>query len=357
MPAHGATPPPPAEAGAPDRVGFTPPKDVAAFRVYAEDPAAASGWDASVYEHYRQMRERQCVAFADRLEPRLYDFAGRQFRMTVRQALDKLSDFVDRSDPDLTLPNFVHALQTAERARAAGKPDWFVLTALVHDVGKMMFCLPGSTSEDGLGGKADEPQFALGGDTWVLGCAIPGCAVFPALSARNPDAGHPVLGSEQGVYQDGCGIMVRAGRGGVKGGGGGPMRREWDGVGWQPAHSQQLIACSPFSPPASQNLRYIVGHDEYTYRMLLANRPPLAAIPEALAIVRLHSCYPLHSGGAYRRFHAPGDEALLDAVRDFNRFDLYSKDETAGAAPLDVEALWPYYQALVDKYLPGELLW
>jgi hypothetical protein len=54
---------------------------------------------------------------------------------------------------------------------------------------------------------------------------------------------------------------------------------------------------------------------------------PLAAIPEALAIVRLHSCYPWHTGGAYRALMAPGDEALLEAVRDFNRFDLYSKGE------------------------------
>eukprot|EP01047_Picozoa_sp_COSAG01_P072305 COSAG01_NODE_11460_length_1929_cov_3.242110_3_plen_41_part_00 len=23
----------------------------------------------------------------------------------------------------------------------------------------------------------------------------------------------------------------------------------------------------------------------------------------------------------------------------------------------DVEKLWPYYQALVDKYLPGQLAW
>lgn len=98
---------------------------------------------------------------------------------------------------------------------------------------------------------------------------------------------------------------------------------------------------------------------------------------------------------------APGDEALLQAVKEFNKvrvcvsmhapdslsylpiymtkipaslsltcpltcyqhshttmhaqFDLYTKDE--GNA-LDVEALWPYYQGLIDKYLPaGPLRW
>jgi inositol oxygenase len=44
---------------------------------------------------------------------------------------------VDRSDPDLSLPNVDHLLQTAERARALGEPDWMVLTCLIHDIGKV----------------------------------------------------------------------------------------------------------------------------------------------------------------------------------------------------------------------------
>lgn len=86
------------------------------------------------------------------------------------------------------------------------------------------------------------------------------------------------------------------------------------------------------------------------------NDPPLARIPEALAIVRLHSCYPWHRGGAYRQFHGPGDEQLLAAVLEFNTYDLYSKDGT-DAGHVDVDAVWPFYQALVDKFMPGELLW
>ena len=42
--------------------------------------------------------------------------------------------FVDRSDPDTVLPNMIHMLQTAERARSAGMPDWFQVTALIHDM-------------------------------------------------------------------------------------------------------------------------------------------------------------------------------------------------------------------------------
>lgn len=38
---------------------------------------------------------------------------------------------------------------------------------------------------------------------------------------------------------------------------------------------------------------------------------------------------------------------------DFSRYDLYTKS----ADIPDVEALWPYYEALIHKYIPGELEW
>lgn len=273
------------------------------FRVYNGE---ASVWDAGVREHYKQMRENQTVAFVDRMEKELY--RCNHARMTVREAAEHLKKFVDRSDPDITLPNVEHLLQTAERARAAGKPDWFQLTCLIHDLGKVLF-LWGSP-EDGMGCAADGPQWAVGGDTFVVGCRIPDSAVYAEFNALNPDMSTPAYSSENGVYEPHCGIM---------------------------------------------NLRFAAGHDEFMYRVLLANKEacPLAAIPEALAIVRLHSCYPWHRGGAYRQFHAPGDDRLLEAVLEFNAFDLYSKSDSRP----DIEALWPYYQGLIDKYLPGELQW
>merc|ERR1719384_1781271 len=50
-----------------------------------------------------------------------------------------LNDLVDESDPDLDLPNIVHAFQTAERIREE-HPDkeWFQLVGLIHDLGKIM---------------------------------------------------------------------------------------------------------------------------------------------------------------------------------------------------------------------------
>jgi inositol oxygenase len=97
--------------------------------------------------------------------------------------------------------------------------------------------------------------------------------------------------------------------------------------------------------------RYAYGHDQYIYDFCLANGVEFPE--ETLAILRLHSCYPWHRGGAYRQFMKPGDEKLLAAVLRFNSYDLYSKSD----APPDVEALWPYYQGLIDKYMPGKLKW
>lgn len=53
-------------------------------------------------------------------------------------ALIKLNDLVDESDPDADIPNIVHAFQTAERIRMDfPDDDWFHLTGLIHDLGKV----------------------------------------------------------------------------------------------------------------------------------------------------------------------------------------------------------------------------
>lgn len=80
------------------------------------------------------------------------------FRATVREALEKLNDLVDESDPDTSLPNIVHAFQAAERARTEfPQHDWLHLTALMHDLGKVMAFY-------------GEPQWAVVGDTFPVGC-------------------------------------------------------------------------------------------------------------------------------------------------------------------------------------------
>ena len=58
--------------------------------------------------------------------------------MDVWQACEKLHSVIDDSDPDTELTQIEHLLQTAEAIRADGRPDWFVLTGLVHDLGKLL---------------------------------------------------------------------------------------------------------------------------------------------------------------------------------------------------------------------------
>jgi inositol oxygenase len=233
------------------------------FRVYEES--------GGVYEHYKAMRENQSLAFAQRMTAQWGAFGSRPGgRMTVLQALRLCDTFVDRSDPDTLMPNSIHMLQAAEACRAAGKPEWFQLCALLHDIGKLMY--KWGRCEDGQGGKATDPQWALGGDTWVVGAPIPPCAVYPKLSALSPDRDAAFQATPNGLYAPGCGMM---------------------------------------------NLSYAFGHDEYAWLWARHNKVQLPA--EGLAILRLHSCYPWHTGKAYRELMAPGDEALEAAVIEFNQ--------------------------------------
>jgi inositol oxygenase len=270
-------------------------KALAEFRNYED-----SSRHSIVELHYREMRAHHCVDktryFSDKYHK--FDHA----KMTVWECFEALKGYVDSSDPDSELPNLEHMLQTAEAIRAAGHPDWFQLTGLLHDMGKCMYLW--GEEADGQIGRADFPQWGLGGDTWVVGMPIPDTVVFPEFNGLNPDAGK--YSAPHGMYAPNCGL---------------------------------------------KHLQFAYGHDEYMYQMLVHNK---TTIPEeGLAMIRYHSCYPLHKEGEYQSLLAPGDDDLLHWVRMFNEYDLYTK---ADERP-DVEALWPYYQGLIDKYLPGKLDW
>ena len=89
----------------------------------------------------------------------------------------------------------MHAFQTAERIRAE-HPDkeWFRLVGLVHDLGKIMAFY-------------GEPQWAVVGDTFPVGCQPAPSIVYGAASFEaNPDTTDPRYNTELGIYQQGCGI-------------------------------------------------------------------------------------------------------------------------------------------------------
>jgi len=276
-------------------------KKVEEFRNYDN-----SDRQSVVENHYRLMRINQCVAFTDKMLEK-YSFDKPRFTMTIREAFKVLETYVDCSDPDVSLPNLVHMLQASEGIRTAGFPDWMQLVGLIHDMGKIMFLW--GDKECGQVGTGDGDQWALGGDTWVVGCKIPDSTVFPQFNALNPDASDPRYNTENGIYEPNCGI---------------------------------------------DNLKFAYGHDEYMYRMLIANNTTIPA--EGLAMIRFHSCYPWHTGGAYRQFMTDKDHEMLKWVLEFNKFDLYTKDQAG--IDVSVDDLWPYYQSLIDKYFPtAELKW
>jgi inositol oxygenase len=257
------------------------PKPADAFRDWASAPPG-------VRELYRQNHARQTLDFVRGKREEYLPL--RRGRMGVWRAFDALAELVDESDPDLGLSQQGHALQTAEALRASGAERWLVLAGFVHDLGKVL-CLFG------------EPQWAVVGDTFPVGCAYDPHVVHADLFAANPDAGVPEYQTPLGIYEAGCGLDA--------------LLLSW-------------------------------GHDEYLYHVL---RPYLPA--PALAIVRYHSFYAWHREGAYRALLAPADDEKRAAVRRFNPFDLYSKSDERPDWP----ALRPYYETLVAESLPDELQW
>ena len=245
----------------------------------------------SVREFYRLNHLHQTYDFV--LEKKRKYLPLEQREMTVLEAMDYLNTLVDDSDPDTELSQKEHLLQTSEAIRADGHEDWFVLTGLIHDLGKIL-CLFGET------------QWAVVGDTFPVGCAFSSRIVYPEFLEENPERQDPRLSTQFGVYEEGCGL---------------------------------------------RNVHLSWGHDEYLYHIVTQAG---CSLPEpALYMIRYHSCYPWHREEEYGYLLDDHDRQMLPWVRKFNPYDLYSKSPTRPNWP----ELEPYYTALIEKYLPGKLKW
>jgi len=256
----------------------------------------------TVKTHYKLMREHQTLEYVLRMKEKYSKFENGE--MSILEAIDVLGDFVDASDPDTEFPNVFHLYQTAEGLRAAGEPDWMQLTGLLHDLGKLL--CRNQCGADGQGGSNGE-QWGVTGDTFVVGCKIPNGTVFPEFNGLNPDMKNPAYNTENGIYAPGCGL---------------------------------------------NNVHLAFGHDEYLY-MVLKNHKDCTLPQASLDAIRFHSFYPWHNAGEYTQFMCEDDQKMLQAVRQFQKHDLYTKH---GVQP-NVEELKPYYSALIDKYVPGKLKW
>jgi inositol oxygenase len=231
-----------------------PEKPKEAFRDYRAEARA------SVKEFYRQNHRHQTLDFV-RAKKQQY-LPLRQRQMSVWEAMEFLNTLVDDSDPDTDLGQIEHLLQTAEAIRADGHPRWFVLTGLIHDLGKIL-CLFG------------EPQWCVVGDTFPLGCAFSEKIVFPEFFAENADSANPAYQSACGIYSPRCGLDQ--------------VQLSW-------------------------------GHDEYLYQVTRAYLPE-----PALYMIRYHSFYAGHKERAYDHLMNDYDQEMFAWVRAFNPYDLYSK--------------------------------
>jgi inositol oxygenase len=94
------------------------------------------------------------------------------------------------------------------------------------------------------------------------------------------------------------------------------------------------------------------GHDEYMYRMLIANNHTMPK--QAEYIVRYHSLYAWHSSDDYNYLEDDMDKQMKNVVQKFNKFDLYTKNDNL---PIKWNSqLLNYYSYLVKKYISKDML-
>ncbi|MCJ1229327.1 hypothetical protein MMC12_005992 [Toensbergia leucococca] len=275
-------------------------KDKAQFRKY-EDACDR------VKNFYREQHEKQTVAY--NLKAR-NDFKSKtRAEMTIWEAMEKLNTLIDESDPDTSLTQIEHLIQSAEAIRRDGKPRWMQLTGLIHDLGKLLFFF------DARG------QWDVVGDTFPVGCAFDRRIIYPDTFKGNPDHDHEMYGTKNGIYTPGCGM---------------------------------------------DNIMLSWGHDEYLYHIVKDQ----SKLPdEALAMIRYHSFYPWHSAGAYMEFMNEKDVKMLEAVRAFNPYDLYSKSDDVpkvedlkvslpGSLRISPAYLFhqPYYMELINEFFPQRII-
>ncbi len=260
--------------------GEKPHKEKDAYRNY-DQPARDT-----VTEFYRVNHINQTYDFVLGKEKEFLPLNRKE--MSLWEAVEFLNTLVDDSDPDTDLDQTQHLLQTSEAIRADGHPDWFVLTGFLHDLGKVL-CLFG------------EPQWAVVGDTFPVGCKHSDKIVYPQFFEGNQDFHNEKYNTMYGVYEPNCGLRS--------------VHMSW-------------------------------GHDEYLYHIVKDYLPE-----PALYMIRYHSFYSQHRERAYDHLLDRHDHEMFQWVNAFNPYDLYSKSPS----PPNVKELRPYYEDLAAKFLPDTL--
>lgn len=243
------------------------------------------------YLLYKDMHKNQDLEFVTQKKQQYSQLTNKI--MNIKDVLNKMNDFIDPSDPDLDESNIIHAYQTAERIRKK-HPDnkQLQITGLIHDLGKILFTL-------------NEPNWAVVGDTYVVGCKFPESIVYYDTLQDNKDFNKY---DKLGIYKEKCGLDA---------------------------------------------LHLSFGHDEYLYQVLSQNKNHFLS-KQYWDIIRYHSFYPWHTNKEYHYFMNETDKDILTNVLDFNQYDLYSKEDTEFVLTDEIKT---YYDDLLDELFPNDLQW
>ncbi|GLI70033.1 hypothetical protein VaNZ11_014770 [Volvox africanus] len=201
------------------------------------------------------------------------------------------------------LPLLEHAFQTAELCRLHHPDlDWLHLVGLMHGLGKLL-------AHRRFGA---QPQWAICGETYPLGCRFSPHILGSQYFTANPDRRRRLYNTPTGLYDSGCGLL---------------------------------------------NVVMSWSSQEYLYLVLMLNRVPLPQDAlwilrhaKFLSLTRPHSCYlPLCSGDDLR---------LLPLLRSFQSMVAYRRMELPEGFALTGEARTAYYTGLIARYIgDGPLQW
>jgi len=265
---------------------------------------------AAVELFLRLSRARQTLDFVRRQASMFASL--NHTRMSIWEALSQFSGLREYEaalfdpagallDPDM--PLMQHALQSAELCRLNfPDKDWMHLVGLIHGLGKLLaHPMFGS-----------QPQWAICGESFPVGCRFDSRVSGSQFFTVNPDRRRRLLNTPLGIYKPRCGL---------------------------------------------QHVFMSWGAPEFLYLVLSLN---LTRLPqEALFLLRNQKFLTLTKTGSsgYHHLLSPEDEALLPLLRDFQRIIMYRRVPIPDHARLKDSDLHRYYEGLIEKYVPGVLLW
>lgn len=255
---------------------------------------------AAVELFYRLNHARQTVDYVKRQAAAFAPL--NRATMGVWEALDLVnslreyeSALLGSDSCDADMPLLEHALQTAEACRLEfPEHDWMALVGLIHGLGKLL-------AHATFGA---EPQWAVCGESFPVGCRFHPAIVHSQYFQANPDRRRRAYATPTGVYQQGCGLSA--------------VCMSWSGA-------------------------------EYLYMVLARNRTLLP--PEALFLIRYQKFGALlRPGQPYGELLSNFDKKMLPKLSKFRELAEYRRAELPNR--LEGQALQDHYDALIEKYIP-----